>query len=135
MDNDEAIRHVRRTWAYASGNKEIFARSFYSELFRIAPETERLFQSDMQVQGLKLTETLDFIVDHLEEPDVLLPAARDLAIRHVSYGVAKEHYAFVGQALITSMASMMGSAFDDKAEAAWTAAYTGLADHMVTSAY
>ena len=132
MDKND---RVRDTWAKAIVHREALASRFYTLLFQKAPQTQSLFKNDMQAQGVKLIDTLNFIVDHLDEPDLLLPAARDLAIRHVAYGVAPEHYAVVGVCLIEAMASILGDEFDAGATADWAATYEGLVSHMLPAAY
>ena len=87
------------------------------------------------MQGRKLVETLGFIVDHLEDPDILLPAAQDLARAHVGYGVHKEQYASVGQALILTLKQLLGINFTAEDEAAWVSVYTTLSDQMIEAAY
>ena len=87
------------------------------------------------MQGRKLTQTLGFIVDHLEDEETLLPAARDLAVRHLNYDVTESQYASVGAALIATLKQLLGSAFTADDEAAWTEVYGVLSDVMVKAAY
>jgi nitric oxide dioxygenase len=47
-----------------------------------------LFKNDMRVQGVKLMSMLDMIVYNLPESDQVLPAIRDLAVRHAGPGGA-----------------------------------------------
>ena len=75
---------IRRTWSLAALNKMQVTLIFYANLFRIAPDTEVLFKSDLTSQATKLMDTLTFIVDHLDEPEALLPAARDLELQEVT---------------------------------------------------
>ena len=126
---------IRESWAKAIVDPSAAARLFYSNLFTAIPKLESLFKSDMDAQGTKLMDTLDFIVDHLDETEELLPAARELAVRHVSYGVVAEDYAAVGDALLKTLSMALGSDFSKEAHEAWTETYTGLADHMIASAY
>ncbi len=132
MDTHDRIRD---TWAKAIVHRETLSSRFYALLFQKAPETQVLFNGDMQAQGVKLINTLNFIVDHLDEPDQLLPAARDLAIRHVSYGVAPEQYDVVGACLIEAMQSILGVEFDEAAQNDWAETYGGLVGHMLPVAY
>ena len=111
---------IRKTWSLAALNKMQVALIFYANLFRIAPETEALFKNDLTSQGEKLMDTLAFVVDHLDEPETLLPAACDLSVRHVGYGVTEEHYAFVKRALLTTFADFLGPDFGPKEHAAWS---------------
>lgn len=126
---------VRGTWALAALDPERTSRAFYANLFRIDPTTKPLFVGDLTLQGRKLAETLNFIVDHLEESDILLPAALDLAQRHVGYGVVKEQYTSVGAALITTLEQLLGPTFTDAHKQAWLEIYTSLSKAMTDKAY
>lgn len=128
------IKRIRRSWAKAASDPAAMTRYFYTRLFTIAPEVEPLFRSDMEAQGEKLAETLTFVVDNIDDPDLLLPAARDLAIRHVSYGAVAEHYAAVGAALIDTFQDLLGDTFTAEDKAAWIGAYESLSQHMIASA-
>lgn len=127
--------HVRETWAKAIVHREALASRFYTLLFQKSPETQPLFKNDMDAQGTKLIDTLNFIVDHLDDAEELLPAARNLAIRHVSYGVEPAHYDLVGACLIEAMASILGHDFDAESQTAWAETYGGLVGYMLPEAY
>ena len=129
------IENIRRTWALAAALADQTATVFYGTLFRMDPSTKPLFVGDLSLQGRKLTQTLSFIVDHLDDEAVLLKAARDLAIRHVDYGVTPEQYASVGAALIDTLTQLLGPEFTADDRAAWARVYGGLAEHMTQSAY
>jgi nitric oxide dioxygenase len=79
--------------------------------------------------------TLGFIVDHLDAPEPLMAAAKELATRHVGYGVSKDQYASVGAALIKSLRQLLGPEFSAEDEAAWTEVYGGLSEAMIDAAY
>ncbi len=134
MEQDHIAR-IRRTWALAAADPAATSRVFYSTLFRMDPTTKPLFQGDLEVQGKKLTDTLGFIVDHLDALDILVPAAQELATRHVSYGVAKDQYDSVGAALIATFQKLLGVDFSSEDTAAWSAVYGTLADAMTSHAY
>lgn len=129
------VERVRRTWAAAAGAGDVAASIFYGRLFRERPELRGLFSDDMAAQGRKLVQTLGFVVDSLDAPDRLLPAAQSLARRHVDYGVAPEHYAHVGDALIWTLEETLGPEFSPADRAAWESVYAGLADAMIKAAY
>ena len=76
-------------------------------------------------------QTLGFVIDALDAPDRLLPAARALAVRHIDYGVEPEHYAFVGDALLWTLGELIGPDFGEEDRAAWSAVYGGLAEKMI----
>ncbi|MEM8577470.1 MAG: globin domain-containing protein [Pseudomonadota bacterium] len=127
--------HIRLTWARAVSQDTALARQFYTRLFTAAPAVRPLFQSDMDAQGAKLVATLNFIVDHLDAPETLLPAAEALALRHVDYGVQADHYGAVGGALIETLQALLGPDMTSEAQRAWAETYTGLTDHMIAAAY
>ncbi|KNG93078.1 globin domain-containing protein [Pseudaestuariivita atlantica] len=131
----DPIATIRRTWALAAAAPEDTARVFYSTLFRVNPESQALFRNDLDAQGDKLMETLGFIVDNLENEEALMVAARDLAIRHVAYGVKAEDYDSVGFALIATLETLLGSEFDAEARATWIEVYGTLSKAMIEAAY
>ncbi len=112
------------------------AALFYQRLMEIDPSTRPLFaRTDMAAQGVKLMQALAMAVASLEKPDVLVPKLRDMARRHVAYGVEREHYASVGAALLWTLGQGMGEAFTPEVEDAWTEAFAVLSDVMTDAAY
>ncbi|TGQ29058.1 MULTISPECIES: globin family protein [unclassified Mesorhizobium] len=111
------------------------AALFYERLFAIDTNLRALFlASDMPNQGAKLMKSLGFVVHGLDRADTILPAVRELAKRHVAYGVKEHHYPIVGQALIDTLAAGLGSAFTPAVREAWEAAYALLASVMISAA-
>lgn len=111
------------------------AEIFYARLFEIAPEVKPFFKGDMKAQGKKLMTMLGVVVNGLRNLDSILPAARNLAIGHVNYGVETAHYQPVGEALIYTLEQGLGDDFDDDTKAAWLQAYGLLSGFMIESAY
>ncbi len=111
------------------------AAMFYNRLFEIMPETQALFRgTDMREQGRKLMQTLATAVGSLGRIDRIEQDIKSLGKRHIAYGVRKEHYAMVGQALLWTLQQALGDEFDDEMKTAWTTVYTALAD-LATSVY
>lgn len=109
------------------------AAEFYRRLFELAPDTRTLFRNDMAEQGRKLFLTLATVVDALDRLDSIVPVARKLAIRHISYGAKDRHYEAVGSALIETLQAGLGPAFDQDTKEAWSAAYAFLSGTMLTA--
>ncbi|TIS53709.1 MAG: hemin receptor [Mesorhizobium sp.] len=114
---------------------ETAASLFYERLFEIAPEVKPLFNRDMKEQGRKLMATLGLVINGLKNLDAILPAAKSLAAKHVSYGARAEHYQPVGDALIWTLEKGLGSAFTSEVRDAWLAAYATLSGAMIAEAY
>jgi nitric oxide dioxygenase len=112
------------------------AALFYQRLFAIDPSTRPLFaRADLAAQGEKLMAAIGFVVGALRRPDDVLPVARDLARRHVGYGVREAHYASVGAALLWALErGLGGAAFTPETRDAWAAAYQLLASVMIEAA-
>ncbi len=129
------IELVQRTFARAARIGPHVAATFYAELFAIDPAVRSLFKADMIAQGEKLMATLAHIVGGLGAEGANLPLLRELALRHVSYGVESRHYTAVGTALMRTLKHELGADFTAEARAAWTAAYQQIADVMREAAY
>ena len=91
-----------------------------------------MFRSDMTGQGMRFMSTLGVIVQNLGEPNALRPYLEWLAQGHAAYGVKREHFLPMGQALIQTMRETLGENFPEGAAAAWESAYEHLASEMVT---
>ena len=111
------------------------AALFYSRLFEMAPETRALFCDEMGRQGRKLMAAVAAVVNSLGDFDAIVRIARELAERHVAYGVQPEHYALVGSALLWTLEQGLADEFIPALRAAWEAAYCDLSEVMIASAY
>ena len=115
---------------------ETAASLFYDDLFETAPEVKPHFtNSEMDEQGRKLMTTLGVVVRGLGNLDMVLPAARQLAVKHLDYGVEAEDYDKVGASLIRTLEKGLGEAFTPEVREAWLAAYAALSDVMIDAAY
>ena len=135
MLNARQIDLVQDSFAAVVPITDSTAAEFYRRLFELAPDTKPLFRGDMTQQGRKLFLTLATVVDALDRLDTIVPVARELAVRHVTYGAKERHYAAVGSALIETLRAGLGPAFDRDTEAAWLTAYTILSDTMLAAVH
>lgn len=133
--NPEQIRLVQTSWQQVLPIRVAAADLFYARLFELAPEVRGLFKRDIHVQGAMLMHALDIVVSALERMDEVLPVARELACRHVGYGVRAKHYELVGRALLWTLAQGLGASFTPAVRQAWSEAYRSLAGAMIDAAY
>ncbi len=126
---------VQTSFAKVAPIAETAASLFYGRLFEIAPEVKPLFKGDMKEQGRKLMTTLAVVVNGLKNLEAVVPAAKALAVKHVSYGVTADHYAPVGAALVWTLEQGLGDDFTPETRDAWIAAYTLLSGVMIDEAY
>ena len=121
---------VRTTFARLAVMPEVTAALFYERLFASNPSFRPLFKNDMRIQGVKLMTTLTIVVYNLPEPGQILPAIRDLAIRHVEYGVKLADYDALREALLWTLEQVLGKDFTPAVRKAWTVCYDELAGEM-----
>ncbi|MFQ6548653.1 globin family protein [Aestuariibius sp. 2305UL40-4] len=112
------------------------AEIFYTDLFETSPEVRPYFAgADMTEQGKKLMATLGVVVRSLDNLPTVLPVARDLAIRHVGYGVKAGDYDKVGASLLRTLEKGLGDAFTPDVKEAWSQTYGTLSGVMIDAAY
>lgn len=110
------------------------AALFYARLFELDPSLRALFDGSMADQGRKLMEMLGDAVGGLNRFDALVPAVRQLGLRHAGYQVRETHYETVGAALLWTLARGLGANFTAEHQAAWAKVYWLLAETMKTGA-
>lgn len=129
------IHLVRGSWQQLLPMQQAAATLFYDNLFVLAPQLRALFKRDMATQGAMLMAMLGGIVNSLDRLSEALPAARQLAIRHVAWGVKAAHYDSVGAALLLTLEQGLGGGFTPALKQAWAEAYNTLAEVMKEAAY
>ena len=125
---------VRESWQGVRPISDRAAELFYERLFQLDPGLRSMFRGDMATQGRKLMVMIDTVVGRLDRLGELVPAVQALGQRHAGYGVADEHYAIVGTALLDTLRVGLGDAFDAEVEEAWATAYGTLAGVMKEAA-
>ncbi len=125
---------VRTTFAGIATMPDVAGALFYERLFAETPAFRAMFKHDMRVQAVKLMTMLEMIVNNLDRPEDILPTVRELAMRHVEYGVRPADYDAVRDALLWTLEQALGDAFDSAAREAWTRCYDELASAMKTAA-
>src|SRR5262245_30664616 len=106
------------------------AALFYSRLFELNPALQPLFKGDMEEQGRKLMDMLTLAVKGLDRPEALLPVLATLGRRHAGYGVKKQDFETVGEALLWTLEQGLGPGFTPEVREAWTDLYRFVADTM-----
>ena len=130
----DQIDLVQSSFAKVVPIADVAAELFYGRLFEIAPAARPLFRGDLEEQGRKLMGMLGAVVNGLGNIETILPAASALAKRHVDYGVKAADYEPVGAALLWTLERGLGAQWTPEVKAAWTEAYTVLADFMIGEA-
>lgn len=114
---------VRQTLTRLAGRSAQAGLFFYDRLFALDPSLRAMFHGDLQTQGQKFMDTLSGIVHALDSEAAVAVDLRHLGRRHRDYGVQWRHYGTMREALLWSLAQILGNDFDDETAAAWCAAY------------
>ena len=131
----EQVRLVQGSFARVAPISEHAATLFYDRLFEIAPAVRAMFPGDPTEQRKKLMVTIAFVVNGLGRLEEVLPAASELAKRHVAYGAKADHYPVVGAALLWTLERGLGEGWTPPVADAWRAAYSTLSGYMIAEAY
>ncbi len=113
------IRHLQESVALLPVGDLAPVHEFYRRLFELAPEVRPMFTREMDLQARKSSDTLAWVISHLEHHDELCRELRELGARHAGYGVKIDQYAPVGSALIWMFQRTLGDRFTPEMEEAW----------------
>ena len=112
-----------------------FSASFYHKLFTYHPELKPLFaKADLIAQEKKLIASLEIIVENLRNPEELSMALKSLGAYHQQVGTMKEHYPYVGKALLETFAEYLGNSWNRDIYKAWLDAYSLITEIMLEGA-
>ena len=123
---------VQKSWKLFRDIKpEIVGDVFYSKLFTDMPSLKKMFRNPMVSQYKKLTDMLSMIVGRLHNLGEVTEDIRQMAQRHVDYGVKEIHYKAVGDALMWTLEQGLGNDWNEEIREAWLNCYRILSDIMI----
>ena len=125
---------VQASFARLAVMPEVTGALFYERLFAANPAFRPLFKNDMRIQGVKLMTMLALIVYSSPEQGQIVPSIRDLAARHVDYGVKLADYDALQDALLWTLKQALGDDFTPQVHEAWATCYDELASEMKAAA-
>lgn len=134
MTRDE-IAKVQASWRSAAPVKYIAAELFYVKLFELDPTLKLLFGDHPKMRQRKFLQLMDATVNGLERTDVLMPAIRELGIRHPLFGDSDEHHATVGTALMWVLEKCLRRDLTPTLRAAWIKTFGVLSQTLRTSSW
>lgn len=104
---------------------------FYGHLFAAEAEIRAMFPAAMDQQRDRFYRALARIARGENQSGQLTRYLVNLGRLHRKFGVRDEHYAAFRQALLATMRRYAADAWDERAVAAWTAAFDAAADIMI----
>jgi hemoglobin-like flavoprotein len=129
------VKLLRESFELVSNANPNFALRFYDILFEHHPQARPLFPKGGSArQAEMLTSALVAVVDHLEDAPWLTNTLGELGARHVSYGVTREMYDWVGSSLLATLGEVAGPAWTPELKQAWAEAYAAIVSLMLVRA-
>jgi hemoglobin-like flavoprotein len=105
---------------------------FYEILFERYPAAAPLFgRNSSKNQARMLQDAIVAVVDHVEDAEWLTTTLHAMGKKHVDYGVKDEMYAWVGEALLATLAEHAGEAWSPEVATAWADAYAAISGLML----
>ena len=125
---------IRDSFELVAEAPHAIVQLFYGRLFELDPSLRRMFKTDIKVQSLKLVATLKAVVDHVEQPQALLPTLHELGRQHAIYGVLPANYESVRLALLWALGQALQADFDKETRAAWDGVLRWISQEMIQAA-
>lgn len=133
MTKDQILL-IKKTWSiFREIDPVLIGDVFYSKLFFDMPPLENLFRTPKEIQSKKLVDMLSVIIGRLDNLEELTEEIKQLAIRHVQYGVKDQHYKAVGTALLWTLQQGLGRDWNEEVREAWTACFQIVSDTMINA--
>jgi NAD(P)H-flavin reductase/hemoglobin-like flavoprotein len=128
------VAALRRSWSAVDQRGDRAAAYFYAVLFTLDPRLRDLFATAMSGQRERLLAAFGHIVSHLDDPARVEAFLRQLGRDHRRFEVRPEHYPVVGQALLHTLAKVLGQEWTPELAADWAEAYEWVSRTMIEAA-
>ena len=130
----EQLESVRRTAGLVEHALDQCASCFYDDLFVRHPSARHLFTDDLIAQGNTLFDELLHLIAATEDLPGFLARARALGLHLQRRGIHAADYAFVGDALISAIAVVVGDGWTCEVQEAWRRMYVLIVEAMLEGA-
>ena len=126
------VQLLRQSFDLVVERQPDLTKRFYEVLFERYPQTRAMFgrHNAPAKQEKMLQEALVAVLDHLEDAAWLQQTLGGLGAKHETYGVTREMYSWVGDALLLTLAEVGGDNWSPALDAAWAEAYGAISSMM-----
>ena len=122
---------IKETAPVLKEKGEEITTEMYKVLFSKYPETQELFKDASPEQHKKLASAVYAYAANIDKLENLGKGIEQMALVHVKTNVKPEHYPMVGDALLSAIKTVLGSAATDEVMSAWEEAYGFLANVLI----
>jgi NAD(P)H-flavin reductase/hemoglobin-like flavoprotein len=127
-------RLIQESFALVEAEADKLASHFYALLFLEDPSLRDLFPPMMDAHRDRLITALVTLVHRAHDTEALDEYVRQLGRDHRRFGVRPEHYAVVGQCLLSTLRRFAGPRWTAEMDGCWYAAFQRVAGLMVDAA-
>jgi NAD(P)H-flavin reductase len=127
-------QRLKKSWNAVAEYGDQVPLFFYSTLFLSHPYTREMFPVSMASQRDKLVGALGQVISRVDDLDSVVPILRQLGRDHRKFGVVREHYPAVGEALLATLEHFSGPEWTFDLASDWAAAYGIVSDVMIQAA-
>ena len=134
MLSQQTIDIVKSTVPVLEQHGKTITTVFYKNMFAAHPELLNIFNHANQSKGRQqtaLANTVYAAAAHIDNLEAIIPAVVQIAHKHVSLGIQKEHYPIVGYHLLGAIKEVLGDAATPEIIAAWGEAYEVIAGAFI----
>ncbi|WP_432361814.1 NO-inducible flavohemoprotein [Sporosarcina sp. UB5] len=134
MLSQKTIDIVKSTAPVLEQHGKTITTVFYKNMFAAHPELLNIFNHANQSKGRQqtaLANTVYAAAANIDNLGAIIPAVIQIAHKHRSLGVEKEHYPIVGYHLLGAIKEVLGDAATPEIIEAWGEAYEVIADAFI----
>ncbi|HYZ99902.1 MAG TPA: globin domain-containing protein [Acidimicrobiales bacterium] len=125
---------LQKSWATIAQFGDQVPLFFYSTLFLTNPGTREMFPITMSAQRDRLVSALGRVISQVDDLAAVAPVLQQLGREHRKFGVVRDHFPAVGDALLSTLEHFLGSDWDDELARDWAEAFGIVARVMIEAA-
>jgi NAD(P)H-flavin reductase/hemoglobin-like flavoprotein len=125
---------LKKSWNAVAQHGDQVPLFFYSTLFLSHPYVRDMFPVSMAGQRDRLVAALGHVISRVDDLDSVVPTVQQLGRDHRKFGVVRDHYPAVGDALLATLEYFSGDDWTEQLAADWAAAYGIVAEVMIEAA-
>lgn len=95
-------------------------KTFYDNLFEMAPLIKPLFKSDREIVEQHFHDLVSLAVNEIDNFSEFRPRLVELGTRHKSYGAETTHFSIIKMAFMLALQYEFKDLFNDSMENAWS---------------
>lgn len=124
---------IENCWSKVKNNQgaDAYSLIFYESMFKTYPEIKPLFKSDMESQRIKLLNTLNLVINSIQDFEEMKESLLELGIVHKDLGIDAPMYDIVISNSVIALKMASNNTTTPEEEKAWEQAFRMISDTML----